>query len=311
MRPDFERAVAEHELEVLREQERRREQRELRERDRRRRGREPRVPEELHVEHRLGVCGAPTRRTAPRNTRRRRSRRARSATVQPRSGASMIAVRAGRQADDRQHRADRVERALVGRVEFGNEPAEPTSARARRPGTLTRNTDAPAEVLDQQAADQRAERDADAGRRPPRRRWRGPRSLGSWNVLVMIDSVVGKMNAAPMPMSPRATMSIVGRRRRRRERREDAEPRRARTCSALRRPYRSPSAPAVSSRHANTIVYASTIHCSSEPVAPRSRTIVGQRDVEDRVVDPDDDERTATARPSVHHRRSYARSALI
>ena len=45
--------------------------------------------------------------------------------------------------------------------------------------------------------------------------------------------------------------------------------------SAPLRPNLSPSAPAVSSRLANTMMYASTIHCSSEPLAPRSRTIVG------------------------------------
>ncbi len=36
------------------------------------------------------------------------------------------------------------------------------------------------------------------------------RSAGSRNVLVRIDSVVGKMNAPPIPMSPLAPMSCVG-----------------------------------------------------------------------------------------------------
>ena len=86
-----------------------------------------------------------------------------------------------------------------------------------------------------------------------------PRSPGSVNVLVRIDSVVGKMNAPPTPISPRATMSPPG----------DV------ACDAISeqipnhtrpklnapfRPKRSPSEPAVSSRHAKTMVYASTIH---------------------------------------------------
>ena len=45
--------------------------------------------------------------------------------------------------------------------------------------------------------------------------------------------------------------------------------------SARLRPNLSPRAPAVSNRHANTMTYASTIHWRSEPVAPRSRTMVG------------------------------------
>ena len=37
-----------------------------------------------------------------------------------------------------------------------------------------------------------------------------PRSAGSVNTLVMIDSVAGMMNAPPMPIRPRVTISIVG-----------------------------------------------------------------------------------------------------
>ncbi len=36
------------------------------------------------------------------------------------------------------------------------------------------------------------------------------RSRGSWNTLVMIESVAGMMNAAPTPMSARVPMSISG-----------------------------------------------------------------------------------------------------
>ena len=71
-------------------------------------------------------------------------------------------------------------------------------------------------------------------------------------VLVRIDSVVGKMNAAPMPMSPRATISISG------VVANDASPENPPkssrpNVSAPLRPYLSPSAPAVSNRLANTM----------------------------------------------------------
>ena len=36
------------------------------------------------------------------------------------------------------------------------------------------------------------------------------RSRGSWNTLVMIESVAGMMNAAPTPMSARVPISIAG-----------------------------------------------------------------------------------------------------
>ncbi len=94
------------------------------------------------------------------------------------------------------------------------------------------------------------------------------------NVFVRIDSVVGKMNAPPIPMSPRATISISGEV----ERDASAEnvPNMTRpVVSAFLRPKRSPSAPAVRSMPANTIVYESMIHCSCDPSAPRSRTIDG------------------------------------
>ena len=94
------------------------------------------------------------------------------------------------------------------------------------------------------------------------------------NVLVRIDNVVGKMNAAPMPISARAAISISG------DWASEASPENPPNSSrpidsAPLRPNLSPSAPAVSSRLANTMMYASMIHCRSEPLAPRSRTIVG------------------------------------
>src|SRR3954452_8459472 len=82
------------------------------------------------------------------------------------------------------------------------------------------------------------------------------------------------MNAAPRPMNPRVTISMFG---------DDAKdaiaenvPNQIRPkLSAYLRPYRSPSEPAVRRRHANTMVYESTIHCRSEPEAPSFSTMVG------------------------------------
>jgi len=93
-------------------------------------------------------------------------------------------------------------------------------------------------------------------------------------LLVRIDSVVGKMKAPPMPMSPRATMSIGA------DPAWDAMAEKAPNStspamSAFFRPKRSPSDPAVSRRPANTIVYESMIHWSCDPSAPSSRTIDG------------------------------------
>ena len=111
-------------------------------------------------------------------------------------------------------------------------------------------------------------------------------------VLVRIDSVVGKMSAPPMPMSPRAAINIPG------DVANDANAenvanRTRPAVSAFLRPSRSPSDPAVSSSPAKTIVYASMIHCSCDPFAPRSLHDRRQRDVEDGVVDADDDQRQA------------------
>ena len=71
--------------------------------------------------------------------------------------------------------------------------------------------------------------------------------------LVRIDSVVGKMKAPPIPISPRQTISIVA------DRAWDASAEQAPNTtspkvSAPLRPSRSPSDPAVSSRPAKTMV---------------------------------------------------------
>ena len=100
-----------------------------------------------------------------------------------------------------------------------------------------------------------------------------PRSCGG-KTLVMIDSVAGMISAPPMPMNARVAISWSAEP----ANAEASEPRPKSTypaCSAPRRPYRSPSAPMVSSRPANTSVYESTIHCTWLFDASRSRISVG------------------------------------
>ena len=110
--PAFDRRVAEHRLQVLRQQEQRAEQREEHERDRAARGAEPRVLEEVHVEHRVASSAAPTRRTRRAARRRRRSRRGSSGEPQPWLGRLDDRPQERAERDDRQHRADRVERGV-------------------------------------------------------------------------------------------------------------------------------------------------------------------------------------------------------
>ena len=79
-----------------------------------------------------------------------------------------------------------------------------------------------------------------------------PRSRAG-NTLVMIDSVAGMMNAPPMPMNARVAMSCsddVANA----DASEPSPNTTSPTCSAPRRPKRSPRLPPVSSRPANTSV---------------------------------------------------------
>ena len=86
-----------------------------------------------------------------------------------------------------------------------------------------------------------------------------PRSRGSTKVLVRMESVVGKMKAPPTPISARAAITMAGLEAV--EATAENVPNHSRPkVSAPLLPYRSPSEPAVRSRQANTMVYASTIH---------------------------------------------------
>ena len=204
--PGLERRVAEHELQVLRQEEHRAEQGEEHERDRRARGGEARVLEERDVEHRVVGVELPATNAHQHDDRRSR------ATP---GSASRPAVRrrlddrrrAGDEADDRQHRADRVERARRRVLRVRHD--QPTrDERDDHDGHVHEEDRAPPEVLEQEAAGERAERDARGRTRRPRCRWPG-RAPRRGNTLVRIDSVAGMMNAPPMPMSARVTISVV------------------------------------------------------------------------------------------------------
>ena len=85
---------------------------------------------------------------------------------QPRSGASISAQTIALEAGDREARAGKVEprRGHVARVRHQGDGAD---QRQRHDGHVDQEHAAPVEVLDQEAAGDRADRDADAGHRRP------------------------------------------------------------------------------------------------------------------------------------------------
>ena len=88
------------------------------------------------------------------------------------------------------------------------------------------------------------------------------------------ESASGVTRAAPTPISARAAMTQCTSP----ARAPTSEPARKTPSPAIsirRRPKRSPSSPAGSISAANTITYASAIHCCSPVEAPRSAAMVG------------------------------------
>ena len=174
MHPRLERRVAEHELEVLGQQERRAEQREVRERDRGRRRREPRVLEEAQVEHRVVGVQLPPDEHAEEE-------RARTPNAAITCGSRPAQV--GRLDDAEQSRPS-ARRSTAPRRSGRARPRRDRASRARRRrrarsrSRQMRHVDeehrAPPEVLEQQPAAERADRDAEPGDTRPRCRWPGP-----------------------------------------------------------------------------------------------------------------------------------------
>ena len=161
------------------------------------------------------VCSSHDDERGRARRRRRRSADDRRVDVQPLVG----------RLDDRPQQRDRARRSTArrrsgraaarrGPCEVGQRGSGRRRARRSTIGHVHEEHRAPPEVLEQEAADHRAERDADAGDARPRCRWPGARSRGSGNTLVRIDSVAGMISAPPMPMKARVTISCVGASRR-------------------------------------------------------------------------------------------------
>ena len=137
-----ERAVAEHELEVLRDEEHHAVHRDEHEDHAAGAGAERRVAEVVHVEHRLvGVCSS-------HGDEQRRARRRAIANAASVAGARPALV--GRldepvderdDADDREHRADRVELRLLGVARLRARGTCPATSATTMIGTLTRKTE--------------------------------------------------------------------------------------------------------------------------------------------------------------------------
>ena len=101
------------------------------------------------------------------------------------------------------------------------------------------------------------------------------------------------MNAPPMPISARVAISMSGEPASGRQRRAERRRRAGRRSSACLRPKRSPSAPAVSSSAGEDEHVGVDDPLQLRGTTRRGRLERRQRDVEDRVVEPDDQQREA------------------
>ena len=136
-------------------------------------------------------------------------------------------------------------RGALGSREVGTQQP-PADQRGDNDRDVDEEHGAPAEVLEQPAAGERAEADAGPGDRGPDAD-RPARSRGSRNTLVMIASVAGKISAAP-DAHQRARPRSAGRRADDRPRPAEPSPKIAEPgCQRAARPKRSPRLPAASS----------------------------------------------------------------
>ncbi len=140
-------------------------------------------------------------------------------------------------------------------------------------GTLTRNTE-PQKKWESRKPPAIGPRPTPSADTPAHTPIALERSAGSVKTLEMMLRVAGMISAPPIPMNARVAIStpadpdsaLAS----------DPVPKITRPAvSALYRPNRSPSDPAVSSRPAKTRVYESTIHCSELVDACRTRPRVG------------------------------------
>ena len=134
--------------------------------------------------------------------------------------------------DDRQHRTDRIEAALVRVASSVGTKKWPSTIAAMQTGTLTRKTDPQPKCSTSRPPPSGPIAMPSPGDAGPDADGPGPLA-DPWKVLVRIDSVVGKMNAPPMPMSARGRDEHLRRPRQRRQRREHAEQHEAERQRAL------------------------------------------------------------------------------
>ncbi len=159
--PGLQGAVAETELEVLREEERRSEHRELRERDRGRGRGEPWVLEDADIEHRSRrVTLPPDERREERGADCKRCNHDRRGP--PVVGRFDDGEEERHQGEDGEDGAQWIERALVAGAGIRDEPVR-EEYRDRAHGHVDQEHGRPPEVLDEEPTQQRAERDPDAG----------------------------------------------------------------------------------------------------------------------------------------------------
>ena len=168
--PGLERAVALHELQVLRQQEEHPEHREEGERDGRRAAAEAREPEQARVEHRVRSAAAPSARTpsseddgddegADRDGRR--PSRARAPRSPPNTSDTS--------ADDGEDGADGVERVAVAGPSTSARCAPTAASSSATSGTLMKKTEPHQKCSSRRPDEIGPERAADAGERGPHR----------------------------------------------------------------------------------------------------------------------------------------------
>ena len=307
-RPRSSGAVAEHELEVLRHQEHHAEHRHEDEDHAAGAGAERGVAEEAHVEHRLVDAQLPEHEHGEHHEARPRTRASVAVLAHPCSGASISPYTSADDADDREHRADGVELALLGVASTSGRGSSRRSTPRAMIGTLTRNTEpyqkcpsskplptgpiAPAApVVAAQIAIALV------------------RSSGG-KTFTRIDSVDGMMNAAPTPMSAAAGDELPHLVRERGARcsadEEDDEPELERALAPEAVAERA-GREQQSGEHER--VRRRRTHCSCDSVAPRSRDERRERDVQARVADEDDEQAQAEhgEHPPPHADPAWAR----
>ena len=211
--------------------------------------REAADPEQPRVQQRVRACAAPRART--------RATAAAPTSSAPQERVGPAALRAFDDAEhDRRHRHQGQHAAHdvqpVRRVAGFRDDRQHAHEGDRCEGHVEPEERGPREPLEQQPGREQAQDRAAAGDATQTPMARGRSASGKR--VVMTDSVVGMIAAAPTPISIRTTISWPGSLSSRPSAAAARRRRPARPASSSRRPNRSPSAPASSSSPAKTTV---------------------------------------------------------